>query len=103
MEKTVYTNGNIITMDSHFPKTEAVLVEGGRIRACGEKGELLQDRGHIRVFDLQGATLMPRVYRQPQPYHSIGPDIGMCCPRRRKKFSRNRGPDPTVQKGKKNF
>ena len=59
MGKTVYTNGNIITMDSRFPKTEAVLVEGGRIRACGEKGELLQDKGHIRVFDLRGATLMP--------------------------------------------
>lgn len=102
MGKTVYTNGNIITMDSRFPKTEAVLVEGGRIRACGEKGELLQDKGHIRVFDLRGATLMPRVYRQPQPYHRFGSDIRMRYPRRRKKFSRHRGTYPAVQEGKKN-
>lgn len=59
MGKIVYTNGNILTMDPRFPETEAVLVERGKIRACGKREELLQDKGNTQVFDLHGATLMP--------------------------------------------
>lgn len=59
MQKTIYTNGPIITMNPHCLQTEAVLVEDGRIQACGRKEDLLQQNGGAQVFDLQGATLMP--------------------------------------------
>ena len=59
MQKTIYTNGPIITMNPHYLQTEAVLVEDGRIQACGRKEDLLQQNGGAQVFDLQGATLMP--------------------------------------------
>lgn len=59
MNKTLYTNGNIITLDPDCFQVEAVLVENGIVTGLGSKEELLREDREVRLFDLQGATLMP--------------------------------------------
>ena len=56
--KTVYYNGNIITMASPM-KADGVLTENGRILALGQPELLRSSVPEARLFDLQGHTLMP--------------------------------------------
>lgn len=59
--KTLYQNGNILTMQGKKPHyVDAVLVEKGRIKKIGRKEELqnLMD-GDTKVFDLKGKTMLP--------------------------------------------
>jgi len=53
-------NANIYTLDESQPKASAVLIDGGRILAVGEKG-LLESLAHGRVEkqDMQGKTILP--------------------------------------------
>ena len=57
--KTLYENGNILTMETWLP-AQALVEEGGIIRFVGnrEEAEKLLDTDSQRV-DLQGHTLMP--------------------------------------------
>lgn len=62
MQKTIYTGGNILTMDprakgSNCP--EAVLVQDGRIAGLGRLFDLREVAPDARVRDLGGHTLMP--------------------------------------------
>lgn len=59
MSKTLYMNGDIITMDPACFQAEAVLVEDGVVKQLGRKEQLLEKDRRVRLFDLQGATLMP--------------------------------------------
>ena len=60
IEKTLYTNGRIVTMDASDSVAEAVLVAGGIIEAVGKKAELATLAGpHCREIDLHGASLYP--------------------------------------------
>ncbi len=54
--KTLYFNGNIITMTNQ-PMPQAVLCEDGKIIAIGEKEQL--ETGADKLYDLQGATMLP--------------------------------------------
>ncbi len=54
--KTLYYNGNIITM-ANYPMPEAVLCENGKIIAMGEKDKLISR--DVKLFDLEGKTMLP--------------------------------------------
>lgn len=59
MAKTLYYNGDIITMEEG-KQAEAVLVNGGYIEKTGTKEELLAQAGEdVRLRDLKGCTMMP--------------------------------------------
>jgi len=60
MGKFFFYNGNIITMDEANEFIEAVLVEGDKIRFCGnyEEGRQLVD-DETTYIDLNGKTLLP--------------------------------------------
>ena len=58
MEKIMFFNGDIITMEEKNDKVEAVLVENGIIKKVGNTKELEKEK-NIRKIDLQGKTLMP--------------------------------------------
>lgn len=55
--KTMYTNGNIYTMEKQQPKVEAVLTENDKILAAGKRKDL-QTQAE-RIVDLEGKTLLP--------------------------------------------
>ncbi len=61
MERILYTNGNIHTMDPASCKVEAVVVENGFIKAVGSHHEMdLQwGRAGTKVIDLHGKTVTP--------------------------------------------
>jgi len=56
----VFTNANVITMDSALPNAELVAVRGSRIAAIGDV-EMLQDfqKTNTRVIDCDGKTVLP--------------------------------------------
>ncbi len=57
---TIFSGGDIITVDDRNPEAEALAVAGGRIAAVGAREEVFQRRGpHTRMVDLEGMTLMP--------------------------------------------
>ena len=57
--RTLYYNGNVITMNEAQSKAEAILVEDGRIVAVGSSEELLEQRATAHLMDLDGATVLP--------------------------------------------
>jgi predicted amidohydrolase YtcJ len=60
LETTVFTGGDIITMDDANPQAEAVAIQDGRILAVGSKDEVLKAAGSgAKVVNLGGKTLMP--------------------------------------------
>lgn len=57
---TIYSGGDIITMNDKTPVVEAVAVKDGEIAAIGTKAGLLQMFGAAkRIVDLQGKTMLP--------------------------------------------
>ena len=57
IEKTLYTNGRIVTMDAAGTVAEAVLVAGNVIEAVGSKDGLAALAGPgCRTVDLKGAS-----------------------------------------------
>lgn len=58
---TIYTGGDIITIDDANPAAQALAVGGGRITAVGSRDDVLAAaRGPAtRMVDLDGATLLP--------------------------------------------
>ena len=60
MGKTIYFNGNILTMDSSVPRTQALLTEDGIIKAIGDLSyvESFADASTEKI-NLRGKTLMP--------------------------------------------
>ncbi len=60
MKRTLYYNGNILTMDNDCPTTQAVLVSDGIIEKTGTFEELYEySPADTEIFDLNGHTLMP--------------------------------------------
>lgn len=59
-QKTIYHGGTIFTMDGSLPRTEAVFVENGIIKAVGDKANInnLVD-ADTRKIDLYGGFLVP--------------------------------------------
>ena len=53
-------NGTILTMEEEIPRTEAIYVKNGMIKAIGTYEELKQYENKVdKVIDLQGKTLLP--------------------------------------------
>ncbi len=60
MKRTIYFNGNVITVDDNNTVAEAVLVENGRILKVGTNEELLSQKDeNTNVVDLEGKTMVP--------------------------------------------
>lgn len=60
MPATLYFNGTILTMDAANSQPEAVLTEGGTIRAVGAEAALRSQMPEAtQLHDLQGQTLIP--------------------------------------------
>ena len=60
MQKTIYFNGNVITVDNNNTIAEAVLVENGRILKVGTNEEVLSQKDeNTNVVDLEGKTMVP--------------------------------------------
>ena len=59
---TVFHGGNVLVLDGVTPPQEAVLIEGGRVRAVGVRDDLLALAGPAaRRVDVDGATVMPGI------------------------------------------
>ena len=57
---TVFTNGNVLTVDKDFSKAEAIAVRGNRILAVGTDGEVRAVAGDdATIVDLKGKTVLP--------------------------------------------
>lgn len=57
---TIYTNGDIVTMDAQRPSVEAVAIRDGKIIAVGDRNEVQAQAGNnTQLIDLNGQTLMP--------------------------------------------
>ena len=60
MEKILYFNGTIITVNDEMPIAEAVLVEDGKITKVGNKNEILSLKdNNTKLVDLEGKTMLP--------------------------------------------
>lgn len=57
---TIFTNGNVLTVDNDFSETEAIAVRGNRILAVGTDGEVRAVSGEdAQIIDLEGKTVLP--------------------------------------------
>ncbi len=57
---TIYTGGDIITINDAAPSAEALAVKDGKILAVGAKDAVLKTKGDAtKVVDLAGKTLLP--------------------------------------------
>ena len=59
MNKTIYFNGNIITVDENESIVQAILVEDGKIKALGTNEEVLALAQDAEKIDLEGKTMVP--------------------------------------------
>ena len=67
----VMMGGNVLTMDGHNSRSEALAVEGGRIKAVGANAEIEKLIGEkTRVVHLAGRTLLPG-FIDPHNHFSI--------------------------------
>ena len=57
--KTLFHNGNFITVDKAQPRAEAVLVEDGTIQAVGTLDDLARLAGDAVRVDMQQRTVTP--------------------------------------------
>jgi len=57
---TIYTGGNIITINAAAPSAEALAVKDGKILGVGSKADVLKTQGRAtKVVDLGGKTMLP--------------------------------------------
>ncbi|MFT5611548.1 MAG: putative amidohydrolase YtcJ [Polaribacter sp.] len=57
---TIYTNGDIVTMDTQQPSAQAVAIRDGKIIAVGDRKEVQAQAGNnTQLIDLDGGTLLP--------------------------------------------
>ncbi|MFT7526917.1 MAG: putative amidohydrolase YtcJ [Arenicella sp.] len=57
---TIYTNGDIVTMDAQRPSAQAVAIRDGKIIAVGDRNEVQALTGNnAQLIDLDGGTLLP--------------------------------------------
>ncbi len=57
--ETIFTNGNLITLDPRQPRASAMLVNGDRIVAVGGDHIVSGQAPHARKIDLVGKTIVP--------------------------------------------
>lgn len=61
MQKTIYTNGSIYTLDANQPLVETVVVENGKIVEVGSHKDIILKWGgnNTEIIDLQGKMVTP--------------------------------------------
>lgn len=56
----IFTNGQIITVDSHFTVAEALAIKGNKIIRVGTNNEMHEWKGsNTQIIDLQGRSMLP--------------------------------------------
>jgi len=59
-EAVIFVNGNLITMDSHRPRAQAIAIRDGTIIGVGNNEEMLSvAEQNAKVIDLDGKTVLP--------------------------------------------
>src|SRR2546423_965422 len=59
----VIRNANIITVDTHFSRAQALAIDGDKIRAVGDDREISRFIGpKTHVIDAKGKTVLPGLY-----------------------------------------
>src|SRR5262245_40589990 len=57
---SIYTNGEVITVNDAQPSAEAVAVKDGKILAVGSRDDVMRYQGSsTEVVDLKGRTMVP--------------------------------------------
>ncbi len=60
VKETLLFNGNVVTLDPHTPRAEAVLLRADRIAFVGDRRETaVKASGGAQAIDLEGRTLIP--------------------------------------------
>lgn len=59
---TLYRNARIFTVDAAMPWADALLVEGGRVKAIGTEADIAPLAGDCPVVDLDGRMVMPGIH-----------------------------------------
>ncbi|WP_294520988.1 amidohydrolase [uncultured Pseudoflavonifractor sp.] len=77
MEQTLFYNGTILTMEDG-PAPQAVLTEGGVIRAVGTLAELEALASDARRRDLKGRTLMPAFLDPHSHLTALASTLDLC-------------------------
>ena len=59
-EAVIFVNGNVITLDSHRPRAQAIAIRDGTIIGVGNNEEMLSvAEQNAKVIDLDGKTVLP--------------------------------------------
>ena len=59
MNKKIYFNGNIITVDKKNFIAEGIVVEDGLIKLIGSNDLVLKEKENAKLIDLKGKTILP--------------------------------------------
>ncbi|MGL5616704.1 MAG: amidohydrolase [Sarcina sp.] len=59
MNKKIYYNGEIITLNQSTNSISALIIEDGIIKKIGETEELLKEKIDAEIIDLEGKTVLP--------------------------------------------
>ncbi len=70
---TIYTNGNVITMDDSHSSAKAVAVKDGKILLVGSDDDVLKSKGEkTQVVDLGGKTMIPGFVDGHSHFSAVG-------------------------------
>ncbi|MDR0425335.1 MAG: amidohydrolase family protein [Clostridiales Family XIII bacterium] len=71
---TIYTNGNIYTVDDEFSKASAIAIKGTKIIAVGADEAVIEARRgpDTKVIDLGGRTVIPGLVESHMHYQALG-------------------------------
>ena len=70
MNKKIYFNGNIITVDKKNFIAEGIVVEDGLIKLIGSNDLVLKEKENAKLIDLKGKTILPGIHRSSWTYCS---------------------------------
>lgn len=83
MNKTIYYNGNIITMEKQL-YAEAILIEGNKIKYIGKLSEISNQ--NTKMYNLEGKTLLPAFIDSHSHITSFAQTIGLISLENTKNF-----------------
>ena len=79
MEKKIFYNGEIMTMENEGEYVEAVYVVDGKIEKCGELHDIMKFAGDgVNMTDLQGRTMLPAFVDPHSHFASVGQNSACC-------------------------
>lgn len=79
MEREIFYNGDIMTLENEGEYVEAVYVEDGIIKKCGSINELKELAGDVvKITDLEGKTMIPAFIDPHSHFASVGQMATSC-------------------------